>query len=309
MAIVAKGIEGRGTSIYRIDPKQIVVVGGWNPRTDFSGEEELMESIVSNGVLESNPLAVRKIDDRVVLVNGERRLRATLRAIKEGHDIATVPAIFLDKNISDVEAMFVTLISNDGKRLNPVEEAEAFRRLKGWGLSAQEIATRIGRSEAYVTRTLSLTNASPELKKELKEKKIGVGEARKIVKKSSGSVDKQKEELAKAKKEKEEKPEGRGRLPLPIEQGKKIVERLVAEKKAVLATFDATIIMDGKVLFMAYNEKRHEKAIKNLESNKHTNIIEAVMPMSNESFEKNVVANADRGAVNLVVFTVAEGEK
>lgn len=305
MAIEGKGILGR-SNIYRMDPKQIKVLGGWNPRTDFSGEEELMNSIVQNGVVE--PLLVKKMGEDVVLVDGERRLRATLLAIKKGNDIQSVPALFLEKNISDIEALFFTLIANDGKRLEPIEEAEAFRRFKAWGLSAKEIATRIGRSEAYVVRTLSLNNASPEVKENLKAKKIGVGEARKIVKKSSGSVDKQKTELDKAKKEKEEKPEGRGRLPLPIEQGKKIVERLIAEKKAVLATFDATIITDGKVLFMAYNEKRHEKAIKSLESNKHTNIIEAVMPMSNESFEKNVVANADRGAVNLVVFTVGEGK-
>lgn len=309
MAIEAKGVVGRGTSIYRIDPRCIEVTGGWNPRTDFTGEEELAASIAQNGVIE--PLLVRKIEDRVVLVDGERRLRATLRAIKEGHDIPTIPALFLEKNISDVEALFFTLIANDGKRLEPVEEAEAFRRFKAWGLSAKEIANRIGRKDVYVARRLELVNAAPEVKQALKEKKVGVNEARKIVAKGKGSVAKQSEELDKTRKEKAEKPEGRGRLPMAIEHGKKVVERFVAEHKSVFALgglCDAILIHEGKVLIMVYHEKRHEKMVRRLESDKHTNIIEAVMPMSKEDFEKHIVGGADKG-INLVVFSVAEGEK
>lgn len=305
MAIEGKGILGRG-NIYRVDPREIRVIGGWNPRTDFTGEEELMNSIAQNGVIE--PLLVRKAEDGIVLVDGERRLRATLRAIKAGHNIVSVPALFLDKNINDIEALFYTFIANDGKRLEPIEEAEAFRRFKAWGLSTREIGERIGKGEVFVNRRLELIGAAPVVKEALKSKKVGVNEARKIVKKSGGDVEKQKAELDRTRKEKEEKPEGRGRLPLAIEQGKKVVERLIAEKKAIFASFDAVLIADGKVLFMAYNEKRHEKAIKQLEQSKHTNIIEAVMPMNREDFEKHVVAGADRGAVNIVVFTVGDGK-
>lgn len=305
MAIEGKGILGRG-NIYRVDPREIRVIGGWNPRTDFTGEEELMNSIVQNGVIE--PLLVRKAGDGIVLVDGERRLRATLRAIGAGNNIVSVPALFLDKNINDIEALFYTFIANDGKRLEPIEEAEAFRRFKAWGLSAREIGERIGRSEVFVTRRLELIQAAPAVKEQLRAKKIGVNEARKIVKKSGGDVERQRTELDKARKEKAEKPEGRGRLPMAIEQGKKVVERLVAEKKAVFAMFDSVVISgDGKVLFMVYHEKRHEKAIKHLEQSKHTNIIEAVMPMSRDEFEKHVVANAEKSGVNIVVFTVGDG--
>jgi ParB/RepB/Spo0J family partition protein len=308
MAIEGKGILGRG-NIYRVDPREIRVIGGWNPRTDFTGEEELMNSIAQNGVIE--PLMVRKAEDGIVLVDGERRLRATLRAIKAGHNIVSVPALFLEKNINDIEALFFTLIANDGKRLEPVEEAEAFRRFKAWGLSAEEIANRIGRKDVYVKRRLELVNAAPEVKQALKEKKVGVNEARKIVAKGKGSVEKQGQELAKAKQEKAEKPEGRGRLPMAIEHGKKVVERFVAEHKSVFALgglCDAILIHEGKVLIMVYHEKRHEKMVRKMESDKNTNIIEACMPMSKEDFEKHIVGGADKG-INLVVFSVAEEGK
>lgn len=73
------------TDIYQIDPRNVDVVAGFNVRRKFD-IEELKEQIKLNGVL--NPITVipTKLADgteRYRLVDGERRLRATLAAIEE----------------------------------------------------------------------------------------------------------------------------------------------------------------------------------------------------------------------------------
>ena len=95
--------------------------------------------------------------------------------------------------------MFVSLVSNDGKRLEPLEEAEAFRRLTAWGVPVKDIARRMGRSSVFIYQRLKLVDASPELKQAIEEKEVSVGTAAKIVQESAGNPMSQKQGIAKAK--------------------------------------------------------------------------------------------------------------
>jgi len=208
--------------VYEIDPRGIEVAAGWNPRTDFSGEEELRDSIIENGVVE--PLTVKMDDGRIVLVDGERRLRATLRAIAEGHEIQSVPAIIARRSISDPEAMILAILKNDGKPLTAAEEAEAFRRLAAWGMAQKDIARRIGRSQSYVSGRLALIDAAPEVKAALAKKEIRVKAANRIVQKAGGSVERQREELEEVK-----KSNGDGFKTMPRPK----IEKLMAEYRGV----------------------------------------------------------------------------
>jgi len=180
------GVKNR-RDYYQIQPSRIIVKNGWNPRTDFSGEEELRDSIIENGVLV--PLRVKRgADDSIILIDGERRLRAALRAIDEGYDIATVPCIFERPQVSDIEAMFVSLVTNQGKPLDPGEEAMAFQRLINWGQSKSEIAQRIGKSIGFVSQRLSLVDASPQIKAALSNRDVTINDAITIVKQSGGDI-------------------------------------------------------------------------------------------------------------------------
>src|SRR5574343_1961341 len=208
--------------IFEIDPRRIEVAEGWNPRTDFSGEEELTASIVENGVLE--PITVKAIGERIVLVDGERRLRATLKAISGGVEIKSVPAILARRGISDIEAMIVAVIKNDGKPLTATEEAEACRRLAAWGMAQKDIARRIGRSQSYVSGRLALVDAAPEVKAALAKKEIKVKAANRIVQKAGGSVERQREELEEVK-----KSNGDGFKTMPRPK----IEKLIAEYRGV----------------------------------------------------------------------------
>jgi len=192
-----KGVDGfkKRTDMFYVDPRSISVVDGWNPRTDFSGEDELMASIIENGV--EVPLLVRKINGGLELRDGERRLRATLRAIEEGHDIEAVPCQVERRGTNDIDGLVTALIRNDGKPLTAVEESDAYLRLTKWGLTPEQIAKRVGKSVSHIRNRIELAGASPEVRKAVSGKEITIGEAQNIAK--NPSIDGQSEALRRRK--------------------------------------------------------------------------------------------------------------
>ncbi len=121
------------------------------PRRDFDPEglRELARSIAACGVLQ--PLTVRKRQGRYELVSGERRLRAAkLAGLRE------VPCLIADVNME--EASVLALIENLQRRdLNFLEEAEGISRLvRMFGLSQEEAARRLGKSQSAVANKLRL---------------------------------------------------------------------------------------------------------------------------------------------------------
>lgn len=206
--------------VFEIDPRQVEIENGWNPRTDFGGHEDLKRSIIENGVIE--PVTVKVVDNRIILIDGERRIRATLAAIGEGHDIKSVPAILARRGISDIEAMIVAVVKNDGKPLTPTEEAEAYRKLISWGLTQSDIAKRIGRSQAHVSQRLQFVDAAPELKTAIDKKQIKQKAARQIIKKSKGDISEQRKGLERSK---QGESEGNGFKPMRSDK----IEKLLSE--------------------------------------------------------------------------------
>ncbi len=198
MAITHKAILGRET-IYLIDPRQIKIVEGWNPRQRFGGQEdsELKESIRENGVL--SPIRLKKINNELFLINGERRLRACLELISEGCNIKA-PAIIGRKGISEVEAMYLAVTENTGKPFNPVEEATAYGRLISWGEPVKDIARKFGKSVQHIRNRLVLVDASAEVKESIINKEIQIKDAENIVKDSNGQIDSQREGKRQARK-------------------------------------------------------------------------------------------------------------
>lgn len=197
--------DGR-SDVYRVDPKEIVVVDGYNPRKTFDQEklDALMQSIISVGVQE--PLRVYRGKNKVMeLVNGERRLRATLNAIDQGHPIESVPIRLVDRNANEATILAEGMIGNTGEPLLPVEEAHGFQRLINYGWDVKKIANTIGRSVPYVYKRLELCGAGPELEKAINDKKITLTEAHKIIHESDGKIDVQEKQIQEVKEEKEEK--------------------------------------------------------------------------------------------------------
>lgn len=172
------------TDIYQIDPRNVDVVAGFNVRREFA-IDELKEQIKLNGVL--NPITViptKTADgtERYRLVDGERRLRATLAAIEEGADIRRIKAIFLPRNTSEEELLVQQMMRNEGKNFTEYECAIMFHRFKdAFGYSQTEIAAKFGKSPTFVSRCLSLMELAPEIQQKLESGEISTNAVREIV--------------------------------------------------------------------------------------------------------------------------------
>ena len=134
------------------------------PRQHFDDEalRELSESIRSYGIL--NPLTLRLRGGRYELVAGERRLRAAKLA-----GLEEVPCILLDVNMED--AGLIALVENlQRKDLDFIEEATGIRQLiHMFGMSQEEAARRIGRSQSAVANKLRLLRLPPDVLEALRQ--------------------------------------------------------------------------------------------------------------------------------------------
>jgi len=186
------------SDVFHIDPNFIDIVHGWNARTDFSDESDMVASIKERGVIK--PLLVRKTaDKRLELIDGERRLRAAKRARAEGADIKSVPVIVAMRGMNDADLFADSILSNTGKPLTATEESSAFKRLVNWGYDVKTIAARSGKSISHVRNRLQLAAAAPDVKAAVDAGEITLCQAQKIATESDGKIDEQKTNLDKAK--------------------------------------------------------------------------------------------------------------
>lgn len=152
----------RGRVIY-LKPEELAP-NPVQPRKHFDEESliELSESIKSYGVL--NPLTVRCRSGGYELVAGERRLRAAKLA-----GLAEVPCILLDIDIED--SNLIALIENlQRKDLDFIEEAAGLHQLiRIFGLSQEEAAKRIGKSQSAVANKLRLLKLPEDILEALRE--------------------------------------------------------------------------------------------------------------------------------------------
>lgn len=116
---------------------------------DPQGLQELSRSIAQYGVLQ--PLSVRRQPDGYELVAGERRLRASKMA-----GLLEVPCIVL--TVDEEQSGMLALVENLQRRdLDFIEEAQGLAQLmRLYGLSQEQAAARVGKSQSAVANKLRL---------------------------------------------------------------------------------------------------------------------------------------------------------
>lgn len=153
-----------------------IVVNPYQPRKEFSDEKigELAESIRIHGIIQ--PLLVREWNGQYQLIAGERRLRAAKLV-----GLTEVPVVI--KDFSDQTMMEIALVENiQRENLNPIEEAEAFRRLMDeFSLTQEDVAKKVGRSRSAVANTLRLLNLPQEVRDDLAQGTLTMGHARALL--------------------------------------------------------------------------------------------------------------------------------
>lgn len=165
--------SGRTVPIGQLSPNP------YQPRRHFDETElrDLADSIRANGII--MPILVRRrgdAEDSYEIVAGERRWRAAQLA-----QLHEVPVIVRD--LSDGQSLELALIENIQRQdLNPLEEAEGYRRLMDEFSHTQEaLAQTVGKSRSHVANMLRLLNLPDPVKQMVGEGQLSAGHARALL--------------------------------------------------------------------------------------------------------------------------------
>lgn len=146
------------------------------PRKNFDEDalQELADSIKQFGLLQ--PILVQDRKTYYEIIAGERRWRAAkLAGLKE------VPVIIRD--YSEQEIVEISLIENIQREdLNPIEEAQAYRRLlTEFNLKQDEVAERVSKSRTAVTNSMRLLKLCDEVQQMIIDEMLSTGHARALI--------------------------------------------------------------------------------------------------------------------------------
>lgn len=187
--ILAKKVEEPDVgAVYReIDPGSIEP-NPRQPRQVFDDESlgELVHSIREFGLMQ--PIVVRTVEStgtdgtddaapmRYQIVMGERRWRAAQEA-----GLAAIPAIV--RETADDTMLRDALLENIHRvQLNPLEEAAAYQQLLDeFGVTHDELATRIGRSRPLITNMIRLLRLPIAVQRRVAAGVLSAGHARALL--------------------------------------------------------------------------------------------------------------------------------
>lgn len=155
----------------------LIVPNKYQPRKHFDEDaiRSLSESIKEKGVIQ--PLIVRDLNDgKYELIAGERRLRASKIA-----GLETVPVVV--KQMTDDESLEIAILENIQREdLNPLEEAEGYKRLIGeFSKTQEDIAKMTGKSRSHIANMLRLLTLDESVKEKLLTNQITAGHAKVLV--------------------------------------------------------------------------------------------------------------------------------
>ena len=167
--IVVSAIQELNLADIRPNPFQ--------PRTEFDEEalSELAASIKAIGIVQ--PITVRAVEEgKYEIIAGERRFRASKLA-----GLSTIPAYI--RKTEDDSLLELALIENIQREdLNPIEEAQAYKRLlTEFHLKQDEVAERVSKSRAAVTNSIRLLKLNEDVQRMVVDEMISTGHARALL--------------------------------------------------------------------------------------------------------------------------------
>ena len=144
---------------HRFDPREL---------------ESLAASIRANGIVQ--PIVVRPHAGRYQIVAGERRWRAAQQA-----GLRRVPVVI--KEIPDEKLLELALVENiQRQELNPIEEANAYRKLiDSIGLTQEQVAERVGKERSLIATTMRLLKLPNDIQRHIVEGKLSLSHGRALL--------------------------------------------------------------------------------------------------------------------------------
>ena len=156
-----------------------IIRNKYQPRKKFEKEslDELTSSIKERGIIQ--PIIVRKSEDLIdkfEIVAGERRWQAAQKA-----GLHKVPVVVIEAN--NLKSLEFAIVENvQRKDLNPVEEAEGYKRLiDEFDYDQEKVSKFIGKSRAHVSNCLRLLSLPQKIIEQIIDEKISQGHAKILV--------------------------------------------------------------------------------------------------------------------------------
>ena len=174
----APEVSGADRGALQSIPIRDVRPNPYQPRREFKAEElaELESSLRTSGLLQ--PITVRpSVSARgYELIAGERRLRAAANL-----GWTEIPAAI--KEVDDRTLLTLALVENLQRAdLNPIEEAEGYRRLiEEFELTQQQVSEAVGKERTTVNNLLRLLTLPASVRRMLQEGKLTSGHARALL--------------------------------------------------------------------------------------------------------------------------------
>ena len=163
-----KAIQSIEVALIQPHPEQ--------PRRHFDegALAELADSIGKRGVIQ--PIIVRPHGGGFQIVAGERRWRAAQRA-----QLHRIPAIVRD--FDEAETLEIALVENIQREdLNPIEEAEAYRKLiADFNHSQEALGRLVGKSRSHIANLIRLLDLPAAVQQQVVEQKLSMGHARALI--------------------------------------------------------------------------------------------------------------------------------
>lgn len=179
-ALIPRSAATAGGSVETVDI-DLIVPNPQQPRLRFDpgALQELAESIREHGVLQ--PIVVTQVASDLgpmtyQLIAGERRLQASRIA-----GLTHMPVVI--REAVGAELLEIALVENLQRAdLNPLEEAQAFKRMSDdFGATQEQIAKRVGRSRVAVTNAMRLLTLEDDIKASIASGQISEGHARALL--------------------------------------------------------------------------------------------------------------------------------
>lgn len=184
-------LKSTRTDLHQVDHRNIIIEEGFNKRkpTNYGNIEELARNIIANGVMEALIGFKVRGEDRFVLTEGHRRLKAVALAFqlnKEGkagfEDISKIEFIPMRMASADKEdRLLIMATTGFGKvALTELEKAELFNEIielnvtKGMkkGEAVKALIVKLGISQATVYNILKLNELPEEIKESIAKNEI-----------------------------------------------------------------------------------------------------------------------------------------
>jgi len=155
------------THLEYLDTETINVEEGIRQILDIEPLNELVASIKQHGILQ--PVVVEADEDGMYKLQIGSRRMAAARII----GLEKVPALVLDDQLEAEKSIAIMLVENLHREdIDPIDEAEAFAKLKDMGTKVSAIARLVGKERTYVSHALRLLRLHPKVREAVRQRTI-----------------------------------------------------------------------------------------------------------------------------------------